>query len=414
MAVSHADLESALRDLIAGCDMSVCTIKEIRRQLEERLGMDLSAQKDKIKVLVTSIIQEGQEDEADEAEENGDDDEAGDEDADGEAAPKSSKKREANGDSFTWSISQDLMELLGADSPEMSFKEAQSRVQEYVKRLQKDPADGRKYQCDGPLAKLFGVKKIALFGIGKHLKKHIRKWVESAVKEEVDSSDEDVAKSPKKRAAPKGVPEPAAKKAKGKSGDDESKRAPGGFAKTQYALSEAMQHVTGEAQLSRPQVVKKLWEYIKAKELQNPANKSEIVCDAPLKAVFGVSKVTAFSMNKYIGDHLTKLDGEVAGEATPKKAKKIKAEDGDKRAASGFAKTQYALSEALQHVTGEAQLSRPQVVKKLWEYIKAKELQNPADKREILCDAPLKRVFGVDSVTAFSLNKHIGGHLTKL
>jgi upstream activation factor subunit UAF30 len=57
-----------------------------------------------------------------------------------------------------------------------------------------------------------------------------------------------------------------------------------------------------------------------------------------------------------------------------------------------------------------AQLSRPQVVKKLWEYIKGNELQDPSDKRQIICDGQLKMVLG-DRTNAFSMNKLIGKHL---
>jgi upstream activation factor subunit UAF30 len=53
--------------------------------------------------------------------------------------------------------------------------------------------------------------------------------------------------------------------------------------------------------LSRPQVVKHLWVYIKDRELQNPDNKREILCDPSFKAVFGVEKIDMFRMNKVLG-----------------------------------------------------------------------------------------------------------------
>lgn len=53
--------------------------------------------------------------------------------------------------------------------------------------------------------------------------------------------------------------------------------------------------------LSRPQVVKHLWVYIKDRELQNPENKREILCDQNFKAVFGVEKIDMFKMNKVLG-----------------------------------------------------------------------------------------------------------------
>jgi len=53
--------------------------------------------------------------------------------------------------------------------------------------------------------------------------------------------------------------------------------------------------------MSRPQVVKQLWEYIKKNERQNPSNKREIMCDDALKAVFNVEKIDMFKMNKILG-----------------------------------------------------------------------------------------------------------------
>jgi chromatin remodeling complex protein RSC6 len=68
-------------------------------------------------------------------------------------------------------------------------------------------------------------------------------------------------------------------------------------------------------------------------------------------------------------------------------------------------------SEQLAEVVGSAPLARGEVVSKVWEYIKAKNLQNPQDKREILADETLKKVFGKDKVTMFEMNKHLAAHL---
>ncbi len=57
------------------------------------------------------------------------------------------------------------------------------------------------------------------------------------------------------------------------------------------------------------------------------------------------------------------------------------------------------------------QLSRPQVVKKIWEYIKARDLQDPADKRQILCDERMHAVFKSDRVHMFTMNKILGNQL---
>ena len=68
-------------------------------------------------------------------------------------------------------------------------------------------------------------------------------------------------------------------------------------------------------------------------------------------------------------------------------------------------------SKELGAVVGNEPLPRPQVVKKVWDYIKSNNLQNPANKREIKADDKLKKVFGKDMVTMFEMNKHLAAHL---
>ena len=60
---------------------------------------------------------------------------------------------------------------------------------------------------------------------------------------------------------------------------------------------------------------------------------------------------------------------------------------------------------------GEAQLSRPQTVKGIWAYVKKHDLQDPSDKRMLLCDGPMKAVFKQDKVHMFTMNKILGNHL---
>ncbi|MBV9218023.1 MAG: hypothetical protein JO366_10500 [Methylobacteriaceae bacterium] len=68
-------------------------------------------------------------------------------------------------------------------------------------------------------------------------------------------------------------------------------------------------------------------------------------------------------------------------------------------------------SKELAAVVGAKPLSRPEVVSKIWEYIKKHKLQNPENKREILADDKLSPVFGKKKVTMFEMNKHIAQHL---
>lgn len=70
-------------------------------------------------------------------------------------------------------------------------------------------------------------------------------------------------------------------------------------------LSSELEAVVGKGPLPRTEVVKKLWEYIKKNNLQNPANKRNILADEKLKAVFGgKGEVTMFEMTKLVSAHM--------------------------------------------------------------------------------------------------------------
>ncbi len=69
-------------------------------------------------------------------------------------------------------------------------------------------------------------------------------------------------------------------------------------------------------------------------------------------------------------------------------------------------------SRELAAVVGAEPLPRGAVVSKVWEYIKKNDLQNPQDKREIMADDTLRKVFGKDKVTMFEMNKYLAQHLT--
>mmetsp|Transcript_18699 Transcript_18699/g.25693 ORF Transcript_18699/g.25693 Transcript_18699/m.25693 type:complete len:92 (-) Transcript_18699:286-561(-) len=84
------------------------------------------------------------------------------------------------------------------------------------------------------------------------------------------------------------------------------------------------------------------------------------------------------------------------------------ADDAPKK--KGFSTIQYRLSDALADVVGEETMTRPQVVKQIWVYIKGNDLQNPEDKREILCDDKLKELFDEDKISMFKMQKALQKH----
>jgi chromatin remodeling complex protein RSC6 len=107
--------------------------------------------------------------------------------------------------------------------------------------------------------------------------------------------------------------------------------------------------------------------------------------------------------------------------AAPKATKKVVAK-ATKKAAAPKVKTarkpnpafMKALTPSLSlaEIVGKNPLPRTQVVSKIWEYIKKHNLQNPKNKRNIIADEKLLKVFGKKEVTMFELAGIVGKHLS--
>lgn len=158
----------------------------------------------------------------------------------------------------------------------------------------------------------------------------------------------------------------------------------------------------------------------KKKPKKNPVKKGKAVDDAQLAAMLQAQENSRGRATRGGGVKKPKA----TKKRTPKKKSeaKIKADDDseleigsdgevkEKPKKGGFHKL-YNLSAPLAELVGEPKLSRPQVVKKLWVHIKANNLQDPADKRQIICDERMQLVFKQDKVHMFTMNKLLGNQL---
>ncbi len=109
------------------------------------------------------------------------------------------------------------------------------------------------------------------------------------------------AKTPKKAAAK------TAKKAAAKSGGGKS----GGGGKGNPAFmapltpSAELAKIVGNEGLPRTEIIKKIWEYIKANGLQDQKNRRMINADENLKVVFdGRDQVSMFELAKVVNNHV--------------------------------------------------------------------------------------------------------------
>lgn len=210
--------------------------------------------------------------------------------------------------------------------------------------------------------------------ITKELKLAINEMEDSSSdEEEEESSDEEDTKPTKKRK------KAAATTATG------AKRGAGKGLSVKKEISKDLANFLGKgAEMARTEIVKALWDYIKEHQLQNPENKREILLDAKMQAVFGCETFTMFTMNKYVAAHIHpyKPVDLTPKPKTPKTTTKRKRKGKDDTPLKKKRKPKkpglqppYRLSDEMAAVVGKDILPRPQVVTKLWEYIKGNELQ---------------------------------------
>ncbi|KAL1811434.1 hypothetical protein ACET3Z_021499 [Daucus carota] len=93
-----------------------------------------------------------------------------------------------------------------------------------------------------------------------------------------------------------------------------------------------------------------------------------------------------------------------------KSAQKVKR----KRGGPGGLNKLCGVSPLLQPIVGHPTLPRTEIVKQLWIYIRKNNLQDPSNKRKIVCNDELRLVFETDSTDMFKMNKLLAKHIIPL
>ncbi|EAW08514.1 SWIB/MDM2 domain protein [Aspergillus clavatus NRRL 1] len=112
----------------------------------------------------------------------------------------------------------------------------------------------------------------------------------------------------------------------------------------------------------------------------------------------------------------------VKKKAKAKTSKKVKAEDDsdldsgsetkkEPNRSGGFHKPLNLSPPLSALLDGEVTLSRPQTVKRLWQYIREHDLQDPNDRRQIRCDDAMRAVFKQDRIHMFTMTKILNQNL---
>ena len=187
----------------------------------------------------------------------------------------------------------------------------------------------------------------------------------------------------------------------------------------------------GAHEMARTQVVKKLWEYIKANGLQNAQDKRKIDLDGKLATLFK-PPLTMFNMNKQLSRHCKTDDrrkstssskpkkskaavksGGVKKTKPKKKAKKEAGADGEKKRRGGGGFGVCRVLGPLASFMGTTEAKRTDIVKKVWAHIKEHNCKDPNDGRNIIPDGTLG-TFLTAPVTMFTMQKQLSAYLEKI
>jgi upstream activation factor subunit UAF30 len=134
----------------------------------------------------------------------------------------------------------------------------------------------------------------------KPAKKAAKKVAKKAVKKVV--AKKVVAKKAAKKVATKTVAKTVAKKAAKK----KVARKPNAAFMVALKPSALLAAVVGDKPMSRPEVTKKIWAYIKKNGLQDSVNRRNINADAKLGPIFGGKKqVSMFDLTKLVSQQLS-------------------------------------------------------------------------------------------------------------
>ncbi|KAL7527058.1 hypothetical protein ACHAWF_002024 [Thalassiosira exigua] len=305
-------MRQQMEELMKVVDLETMSTKQFIAALSDKFGgVDLSSKKKFIKASITEII------DAMEKNDEGSDDESSEEEEEVAKPPPKKKKGGGGGGggglSAEKEISAELADFLQCGR-HMARTAIVKSMWDYIKENDlQNPDNKREILLDPRMKAVFGVDSFTMFSMNKYISSHVEPY------KPVDLT---TSSTPKKRKAKANPGEKGAKKRSGGGG---------GF-QAPYRLSDDLAAVVGQRQLSRAQVTQGLWAYIRENELQvidvhlmfdlfggfqfiikypqllpeqNPEDKREIICDEQLSRVMGgESRVTMFTMNKYITPHM--------------------------------------------------------------------------------------------------------------
>ncbi|MCJ1377362.1 hypothetical protein MMC17_000457 [Xylographa soralifera] len=265
--------------ILAASDLQKITSKRIREGLQRAVDYDITPQKDVIKALIMTRFDKFVAEKEAAAVTNGHDEPMKSEPSEtpkeaSSNAPKTIKKRKSESEDPADESELSNVPVTPLPKKKRKIEPAMDADAMFAAKLQAEENSRARPTRGGANRKSVVVKK--------KKKKTPKKKTSDKVKAE-DDSDLDSSGS----------------------GNEEKKvNRSGGFHKPMTLSAPLSALLDGEVQLSRPQTVKRIWAYVRARDLQDPKDKRQIRCDDAMRAVFKQDKVHMFTMNKILNQNL--------------------------------------------------------------------------------------------------------------
>ncbi|CAL8102069.1 unnamed protein product [Calicophoron daubneyi] len=211
---TDAQLLEQVKKLLNGADLDKVTSRKIRHSIEEHFNVDLSSDKDKIEKMILTTMKKlnskekpERESSSDGRDEESSQDESTDLEQDSDSGPRKKRKKREDDEDFARSLHAEangMRKRSNASKPKTQRKSSgggggftrpltlSDEMAEYVghKQLSRaelvkwfwaeakernlfDPENKQFVVCNEDWQRLFGQKRFRMFGIAKHLKRHI-------------------------------------------------------------------------------------------------------------------------------------------------------------------------------------------------------------------------------------------------
>ncbi|XP_046851704.1 upstream activation factor subunit spp27-like isoform X1 [Xenia sp. Carnegie-2017] len=245
--IDDTELKEDIAEIIRNGDLAVLTSKKIRLLLEKKYNTNLSSRKKHIDDIVMQLVDE-----------QSDDDVGTDPVVSSDSSSMTEKK------------------ILPKKSSENSSQSGQSVVEESVNNEEKSR--------------------------NKVKANHVKSENEESESEDSVSDIEPPKPKKQKRLAAKAVKkEKTTKTVKTEKVEGAKKKT--GFSMP-MVLSAELAELMGETHMARPEVVKKMWQIIRERNLFDPSDKRFTLCDDQLLKIIGKKRFNTFAMMKFLKKHL--------------------------------------------------------------------------------------------------------------